>query len=162
MCTIFGRTGILRDIVITCPFIESFDTQWSDADNLGWKQKEKDGPRVGVEPEAVSRGRITQLCRYNTVLRCKKRLKTLILPLVFTGPMARQMATVFAHSMRLIYYQIAIDYTCRPEDAQSALNKVMSRTRELVKSLPPISILDAIRDPANEGSLPPHGLIYLQ
>ena len=76
--------------------------------------------------------------------------------------MSRQIATVFAHSMRLIYYQIAMDSSREPEQVQVALDKVMHRTRELVKTLPPISILDGDSKVLKKNEAPPHKLIFLQ
>lgn len=64
MCTIFGRTGILRDIVITSPFVESFDTEWSRLDDSQWKQSAQNGVMVDLKPAAASKGKITPLCKY--------------------------------------------------------------------------------------------------
>lgn len=55
---------------------------------------------------------------------------------------------------------IAMDPECTPEDVQTALNKVMGRTRAFVKILPPISLLDS--KVWNEDLPPPHALMYLQ
>lgn len=76
--------------------------------------------------------------------------------------MTRQIATIFAHSMRVVYYQIAMDPSRKPEHVQSALNKVMARTRELVKMLPPISALDGDSKVSKEDSPPPHKSLTLQ
>lgn len=69
MCSIFGRTGILRDIVITSPFVESIDTDWSRLEETQWKHTAKDGLLAEWDLEfarcvPTSKGQLNPLCTY--------------------------------------------------------------------------------------------------
>lgn len=65
MCTIFGRTGILRDIIITCPVLEDFDTSWSKLEDFDWWESLQRGRIVTPGPTTHGAGGVTHLCRSN-------------------------------------------------------------------------------------------------
>lgn len=64
MCTIFGRTGILRDIVVTCPYLEDFETKWSKLEDFDWWKSVQRGRIVTLDPATDRAGGITHLCKY--------------------------------------------------------------------------------------------------
>lgn len=62
MCAIFGRTGILRDVVITCPFVEAFDTEWSRLEDIDPIESVRQGKVINSGPNSDVRGGPLHLC----------------------------------------------------------------------------------------------------
>lgn len=75
LCTLFGRPGLLRDIVITCPYLEHIESRWSRSEDIDWWNSVRTGKVIQLDQKAEATDGVTYLCTLHGPYRTPAQIR---------------------------------------------------------------------------------------